>query len=559
MTTRSPIVAILWENWRLSRVEAAQRLAQGIVAASAALTFFHADAAVAFWILIATHSFFWFSIAKLNGGQFFDGYKPGFPFYLLYSRPVPTVTIVGAAMLYDAVSCTALYLVSSAFLRFAFGPPLPLFSVTVFLVAYHFAYTGVQWSTRNRVVQWIGTMATFLPFFALLKNRVASPLQVEFSLLENALMVLVGVVSFGFAVAGVARQRRGEARTAPPWTVEWRGFSDWFAGLFRFPCPTSSPARAQVWFDLKSSGLPVLAIGLAIAIVPPLLFAIGIPIAFVRPHALLSAMVSVPAVLILGGNAFGIRRKQGRTYASAFEATQAYGTARLAGLKVLVRTACLVAALIVVGVSVWASSSLVSAWGDWVVNGKAAAPGLLRRRRAIELAVGTMTAYEWLALAFVATIVVAVIVASRAAFTALRARYPRRVNIAVWLLLLHGFVVVLCGLAFQRGIASPFAFYSAQDLTNRVIAVVGAASVLATAYLFWSVLAERLLALRQACGAILVSAVFAAAWVTVVDSTGVPLSRMPATDAVRLLMWPTLLPLMVSVLAPWSLSRVRHT
>ena len=49
MTTRSPIVAILWENWRLSRVEAAQRLAQGIVAASAALTFFHADAATIPW------------------------------------------------------------------------------------------------------------------------------------------------------------------------------------------------------------------------------------------------------------------------------------------------------------------------------------------------------------------------------------------------------------------------------------------------------------------------------------------------------------------------------
>jgi len=327
MTMRSPIVAMLWENWRLSRNEAAQRLAQGIVAASAALTFFDADATIAFWILIATHAFFWFSIAKLNGGRFMDGYKPGFPLYLLYSRPVPTVTIVGVAMVYDAVSCTAFYLVSAAFLRFAFGPPLPLFSMTVFLMAYHFACTCVQWSTRNRVVQWIGSMVTFFPFLALLKNRMASPLQVEFSLLENALMVLVGVVSFGLTVAGVARQRRGDAGIAPPRTVEWRGFSDWLAGLFRFPCPTSSPTRAQVWFDLKSSGLPVLAIGLAIAIVPPLLFAIGIPVAAARPYAVLSAMVSVPAVLTLGGNAFGIRRRQGRTYASAFEATQPAGNA----------------------------------------------------------------------------------------------------------------------------------------------------------------------------------------------------------------------------------------
>ena len=135
--------------------------------------------------------------------------------------------------------------------------------------------------------------------------------------------------------------------------------------------------------------------------------------------------------------------------------------------------------------------------------------------RAIEGAVGAMSAYELLALAFVTAIVVAVMVASRAAFTALRARYPRQLNIAGSLLLLHGFVLVLLALAEQCGIASTFVFYAAQDLTNRVIAVVAAASVLATVYLFWTVLAERLLTPRQACGAILVSAAFGAAWVTV--------------------------------------------
>ena len=43
--------------------------------------------------------------------------------------------------------------------------------------------------------------------------------------------------------------------------------------------------------------------------------------------------------------------------------TQSYGTAQLVGLKVLVRTACMLIALIAVGLSIWASSSLVSAWG----------------------------------------------------------------------------------------------------------------------------------------------------------------------------------------------------
>jgi hypothetical protein len=115
-------------------------------------------------------------------------------------------------------------------------------------------------------------------------------------------------------------------------------------------------------------------------------------------------------------------------------------------------------------------------------------------------------------------------------------------------------VLVLLVLAEQYGIASQFVLYAAQDVTNWVIAVVAAASVLATVYLFWTVLAERLLTPRQACGAILVSAAFGAAVVTAAD---VPLLAMPARDAIGMLS-PALLPLMASVLAPWSLSRIRH-
>ena len=568
---RSPVVAMLWENWRLTRTEAAQRLALGIVAGSAALVLLgEAGATVAFWILIVLHGFFYFSIAKLNGGRFADGYKPGFPLYLLYTRPVSTVTFVGVAMAYDALTCAALYVASVALLGLAFGQPFPLFSATVCLVAYHFAYICIQYSTRSRVVQYIGASAITLPMIPLLRDRLAPPLQVELSLAENALMILVGVVSFGLTVAGVARQRRGDARAALPRTVEWRGFSDWLAGLFRLPCPTASATRAQVWFELKSSGLPVLAIGGALAIVIPLLFVVTTRLDIVlsgfytqpatRLVAVAVAVFSLPAVLILGGNAFGIRARQGRRYASAFEATQACGTARMAGVKVLARSVCLLAALLAVGTSAWTSASVIpfdvlEDNDTFIEKSRAPLSGLMR---AIRGGVGAMSAYELLALAFVAVIVVAVMVASRAAFAALRARYPRQLNIAGSLLLLHVFVLVVLMQAEQFGIASQFVLDAAQDLTSRAIGVVAAASVLATVYLFWTVLAERLLTPRQACGAILVSAAFGAAWVTVLTAAGVPLSAMPARDAIGMLS-PALLPLMASVLAPWSLSRVRHT
>jgi hypothetical protein len=177
-----------------------------------------------------------------------------------------------------------------------------------------------------------------------------------------------------------------------------------------------------------------------------------------------------------------------------------------------------------------------------------------------------MSVHEQLALAFVAFIAVAVMVALRASLTALRARYPRRLNIAGSLLLLYGLVLVLRAPDGQGGNGLDVLFVDA--LLGATPWIAAAATVLATVYLVRRSLAERLLTLRSAGVALLTWAAFAVAWVTVLRAdgvqlvlrvlAGVQLAGVPATD----LMWmlcPVLVPLMVGVLAPWSLSRVRHT
>ena len=553
----SPIVAMLWENWRLTRIEAALRLAQGIVLGSAAMLWFDAGATIAFWIILCSNAFIWFSIAKLNGGRFMDGYKPGFPFYLLYSRPVPTIVFVGVTVVYDALSGVVLYLVSAALVGFAFDQPLPLFSVIPWILASRLGYTCIQWSTPNRIVQWVGSLVLYPPLFLLLQHRMASPPQVELSITENAMMILIGVVSFALTVVGVAQQRRGDFVAVVPRAERSGGYPDWLVSLFRFPCPTSSATRAQVWFELKSSGLPVLTIGLTVAMIVPLLFALSIPLAPVRPLAIFTTFSSVPIMLyFLGGNAFGIRRRQGRTYASAFEMTQAYRTAQLVGLKVLVRTACTLAALILVGVSAWASSSLVGAWGSWMVEGgKDAVPGLLKFRQEFGDAFAGPPGYAQVALVVIASVAVAVMVTLFATFAAVRARYSRRLLIAGSLLLFHGLALVLLALAEKKGIAPQLLVETIFAATGWTIVV---AMVFATIYLSWRGFAERALTIRYASAAVLVSAAFGAAWVTVLHSAGVELAGMTAADVVGIL-WPVLLPPVASVLAPWSLSRVRHT
>jgi hypothetical protein len=85
-----------------------------------------------------------------------------------------------------------------------------------------------------------------------------------------------------------------------------------------------------------------------------------------------------------------------------------------------------------------------------------------------------------------------------------------------------------------------------------------AALVLATSYFLWSDLAERALPRGYVAGALALLAAFAVAYGMVLRDIGVPNSETHPT-AVAILLWPVLLLLLGSTLAPWSLHRVRHT
>ena len=254
--------------------------------------------------------------------------------------------------------------------------------------------------------------------------------------------------------------------------------------------------------------------------------------------------------LFLGANAFGIRGKQGRSYVSAFETTQAYSTAQLAALKLLVRSACFLAALLVVGVSAWTSLSIL---GDDVFIAMWRVP-LSSLLHGITTAFAALTGYDQLALVVVTAVGVVVWATAIAVLGALWTRYSRRANIAASSLLLSGLALALLALAEQNGNVSPFVF-DALFTTARWIFV--GAMVFTTVYVFWRGFAERVLTMRYAGGAVAISAAFLAAWLTALHIAGVQLAGMSVMNAISVVS-PALLPLMASVLAPWSLSRIRH-
>jgi hypothetical protein len=369
----------------------------------------------------------------------------------------------------------------------------------------------------------------------------------DFPLTDYPLIALIGLASFGIAVARVARQRHGDARAAGPRRVGSSGFLKWLEDLLG-SCPTSSATRAQVWFELRSSGIGLLAIGLAIAGLTPLVYLVTAPVEWLRKFAIIWTMLSVGAALFVGTvSGLSIRLKQGGLERSEFEATLPVGSARLAGLKAIVRSVCVLAVLIALGASIWGSVSYIAVGKGY---------GFLRSWiPAIEVAVGALTGYEQVALAVVALIGFVALGGWFPAFWALLTRYPGGTIFTALLLLLYGLALALLALAVRLGTATHFQLDFVLGTSRWVVA---AGLVFATVYLFWSGFTERLLTLRYVGGAVLVSLIFGVAWVTLLRAAGVQFAGMPAVDAVWRLA-PVLLPLTGSLLAPWSLNRLRHT
>ena len=238
---------------------------------------------------------------------------------------------------------------------------------------------------------------------------------------------------------------------------------------------------------------------------------------------------------------------------SVFEVTQAHGTAQLALLKVLVTSVCVLAAIIAIGVSAWISVPLL---GDPVFIQAWGVP-LASQQPAITGAVAALPWYEQLSLVVVVAVGVVIWVAALAVFGALRTRYSRRVSIASFLLVLYGlaFAWLAVGIRVDPETASQFHL----DVVYQAMRwIATAAMATTTVYVFWSGFSERVLTVRYAGGAVATSAAFGAAWLTVLHMAGVQPAGLSAMNAISAVS-PALLPLLASVLAPWSLSRIRHT
>ncbi len=92
---------------------------------------------------------------------------------------------------------------------------------------------------------------------------------------ERLAVALVVAAAIGVTIVGVEWQRRGDDDfsflRSGVHAFRFPGIPRWFGFWFQAPCPTSSATRAQLWLEMKSTGVPVLSIGVVIALGIPVL------------------------------------------------------------------------------------------------------------------------------------------------------------------------------------------------------------------------------------------------------------------------------------------------
>lgn len=541
---RGPVTAMLWALWRLTRVRLSCLAALVLGIGWVLLELAGPQRAVAQPVVVliaALATAFWSS-----GTRLLD--RAGFPFATDFTRPVPTWLLAGMPLLYVGVVAAAVFALPLLVLGTVFDLAFPLSSGAAYLSAMTLVVVASTWWSRSRAVRLTGQIVAPLALVLLLRSYLGDDVPemakwLRFGPRDYVPAMLAAVFAFALTTIGVERQRRGDeglealadAAGPPSWwarLVELR--RDGSGALLRAPCPTASPARAELWLELKYRGAPVLAVGALIAFAIPLAFR---AMHSIPPHLpVVTALASLAIPVLVGVNA-SMWRGGGawRMPMSPFEAVRPLGTARLAGLQVLVTTVCALAAGALIGISIWLSLPL---FDDVQLVA-------LRRRAAAALvpaSAARVPADVALTLIGAATVVALLLSCRR-----LAERYGKRFGVSC---VAAGAYLLLLSLGQALGRVG-------WVVIEMHLWMAAAAVLLAAALVFSRVVRDRVLTARQIAASLVACAAIAVLYLEYFSHSGILSAETPGVLA-ALLLSSSLLPLAAVALAPWSLALVRH-
>lgn len=384
---RHPAIGLLWHSWRLSRRWYLLILA---IALAATLTIMNlsprgmlpqpvyrehlAPGTVVFSSILAL---FTTLVAISLGG------RAGFPMRFEFRLPVSTALLVGIPMLALGALCASLYVIPMLTIRLVYGLPMPVLAGAMLVFAVAMLLAAASWATTTSLTRGIALVLAVsactrlltwmqpfhFPNGARAGEPVFDPEMLSFTAAQYALLVLIVLTLAALAGLSVRQQRQGESwqwgmtRTQLPGQVRDNGgrasesLMDRAGALLQVPCPVSSPWAAELWLECRRLGVPLLALGLLLALLMPIL---------PWMDALFGSRISgtlataAPVALFFTGVGTGIfnRRISSSGYMNPFEGTRPLGTLHLAGIQFGTLGAALTLGTALIGIGLWLSSPL---------------------------------------------------------------------------------------------------------------------------------------------------------------------------------------------------------
>jgi hypothetical protein len=542
----TPAVALFWESWRLTRsrlfvVPPLAALCGWLLARGSA-------SPLAFIVVFAAAFMMAMSLPVFGGPR-------GFPLFRNFARPVYTAVLVAVPLAYVLAAAAACYLVPAVFLRMFMGLNIPLLAPAALLGAATVLVAGCTWFTRVNAMRMAlavagvvaaGAMLRFLEPF---RNAGTFPIKpgVQLCVLSGTGYLMLGlavVALYAWITLGVWQQRHGEEelslsrssvgepRENSADIMVW--VRNTCADVFGWRCPVSSGTAAEVWFEMRCYGLPVLVMGALLAACIPLLMKLADKDPKTTGIVLVVIACTFVAPFMAGvGASIWNRRNSVRARFSPFEAARAIDTGELIGLQVLVTSLCIAGAWLLMATSVWLSLPLLRDIHDY------GSPTALALELMQTHGLRAMSA------AVIGLCLLATALALMAAARALASAYG-------WRLWVGALAVLLYVIAMLIGVAREWIDAAVIDAHLWALAI---AIPVATLLVSLRVLAGGVLTARQAVVVSIIFLVFAVLYLDMLRANDVT-DASPAVEALALAS--TLLPLLAAGLAPWSLSRIRH-
>lgn len=382
MMMHSPITAMLWVCWRRT-----WRWYCPVILFTFAVcgyAFYKAPDPVVVGKGLLILTFMLASLTSLSAVSLSN--REGFPFRYQFRLPISTSGLVTVSLLYLNVLCASIVFLPLLFFKFLYDIPFPVVAPVALISLMVSLLLAASWTTTGTGTRGIALLsaitayAVFTIRFAQLNFDQSAatgviPLAETLTLSTSGFLLapLMLIVLLLLTILSVRQQRIGDSFTLisaftsllnskntldqskEATEATSTGYFEKLSDKFTLPCPTSSPWRAETWFEMKIFGVPIILIGTMLALFIPVMFIASVTLGWTIFDKMAYLMPVGFFFTAIGITLFN-RRIESGGYMNPFEASRGLSTVQLLFIQIGTLALSILIGLIIISLSLWLST-----------------------------------------------------------------------------------------------------------------------------------------------------------------------------------------------------------